>query len=237
MMKTKALAIGAAAALSLFAVERASANTIVLTFDQLNSSVNEGPASYYAGGFGSAGTGPGPNYGITFSDNTITGCVQPNACANTNSAEAPSNPNIIFFLTGNAATMDVAGGFNTGFSFFYSSVNVPAQVVVYSGLDETGSVLATINLPVTPADGDAGCFGEPYCPYSPIGVTFDGTAMSVDFGGTENQVGFDNITLGSATAGMGGVPEPATWAMMLIGFGGLGAAMRSNRRKQAALAA
>jgi hypothetical protein len=29
------------------------------------------------------------------------------------------------------------------------------------------------------------------------------------------------------------VPEPATWAMMLIGVGGLGAAMRSQRRRQA----
>jgi hypothetical protein len=27
-----------------------------------------------------------------------------------------------------------------------------------------------------------------------------------------------------------GIPEPATWAMMLIGFGGLGAAMRMRRR-------
>ena len=27
-----------------------------------------------------------------------------------------------------------------------------------------------------------------------------------------------------------GVPEPATWAMMLVGFGGLGAAMRSRRK-------
>ena len=32
------------------------------------------------------------------------------------------------------------------------------------------------------------------------------------------------------------VPEPATWAMMLIGFGGLGAAMRVSRRKQHAAA-
>jgi hypothetical protein len=28
----------------------------------------------------------------------------------------------------------------------------------------------------------------------------------------------------------GGVPEPATWAVMLLGFGGVGAAMRSRRR-------
>jgi hypothetical protein len=32
------------------------------------------------------------------------------------------------------------------------------------------------------------------------------------------------------------VPEPATWAMMLLGFGGLGAAMRFNRRKEALVA-
>jgi len=31
-----------------------------------------------------------------------------------------------------------------------------------------------------------------------------------------------------------GVPEPATWAMMLVGFGGLGAAMRLRRRLAAA---
>jgi len=35
----------------------------------------------------------------------------------------------------------------------------------------------------------------------------------------------------------GGVPEPATWAMMLMGFGGLGAAMRGARRRTGAAAA
>lgn len=34
-------------------------------------------------------------------------------------------------------------------------------------------------------------------------------------------------------AGAPAVPEPATWAMMLVGFGGMGAAMRRNRRKSA----
>lgn len=34
----------------------------------------------------------------------------------------------------------------------------------------------------------------------------------------------------------GGVPEPASWAMMLVGFGGLGAAMRYRRTRAAATA-
>lgn len=41
-----------------------------------------------------------------------------------------------------------------------------------------------------------------------------------------------NIYLGPPT---GGIPEPATWATMILGFGGIGAALRS-RRRQVALA-
>jgi PEP-CTERM motif len=36
--------------------------------------------------------------------------------------------------------------------------------------------------------------------------------------------------------GTGAVPEPATWAMMLVGFGGLGVAMRTKRRQAIAAA-
>ena len=46
-------------------------------------------------------------------------------------------------------------------------------------------------------------------------------------GGNDDSWGIDNLSVTSST---GGVPEPATWALMLLGFGGLGTALRSRRR-------
>jgi hypothetical protein len=64
-------------------------------------------------------------------------------------------------------------------------------------------------------------------------TTTGGQLSFSDLAGGNQNIGniLDNVTLSTA----GGVPEPATWAMMLVGFAGLGAAMR--RRTRAALAA
>ena len=43
-----------------------------------------------------------------------------------------------------------------------------------------------------------------------------------------NNNGFSGVTF--ATLDTSAVPEPATWAMMLVGFGGMGAALRSRRK-------
>ncbi len=45
--------------------------------------------------------------------------------------------------------------------------------------------------------------------------------------------GFVTSTCTSGCVPTGGVPEPATWAMMLIGFGGMGALLRHRRRQGA----
>ncbi|HEX4712389.1 PEPxxWA-CTERM sorting domain-containing protein [Phenylobacterium sp.] len=62
----------------------------------------------------------------------------------------------------------------------------------------------------------------------------------VSFGGAPNPVGPGTYSLGYRIFGnpdpAGPVPEPATWAMMLIGIGGLGAMLR-RRRTQAGLTA
>ncbi|HEY2357687.1 MAG TPA: PEPxxWA-CTERM sorting domain-containing protein, partial [Phenylobacterium sp.] len=40
-------------------------------------------------------------------------------------------------------------------------------------------------------------------------------------------------TGGGVVRGGGGVPEPASWAMMILGFFGLGSALRARRRLSA----
>ena len=54
-----------------------------------------------------------------------------------------------------------------------------------------------------------------------VRVRFDGNSGSSARGAP----GLDNVVL-LAAAAPGGVPEPATWAMMLLGFGALGAVLR-----------
>jgi hypothetical protein len=208
----------------------ANAAVVTLGFDTLQC--YEFVGSYYAGGTGSLGSGPGPNDGITFSSNaeTIPDYFHPGSCSSgnsgTNTGNMPSDPNGLFFLSGSAATMDVPAGFTTGFSFYYNAENVPGSITVWSGLDGTGTELASLTLPTT-----GGCGTTPtFCVWDPIGVTFSGTAESVNFAGTENQIVFDNITLGaSSPGGSSTTPEPATFGMIGLGISAM--ALVARRRK------
>ena len=66
------------------------------------------------------------------------------------------------------------------------------------------------------------------------GDLFTGPASNPTFNtGTFNLSGgflAGPATLTITQAAVGGVPEPGTWAMMLLGFGGMGVAMRRRRR-------
>ncbi len=206
----------------------AMAAPIVLTFEGLQN--QEEVLNYYNGGMGSLGTGPGPSDGITFNSDALA-IINDDNGGNGNFAGNPSGDTALFFLSGSAATMDVPAGFTTGFSFFYSAVNVGGTINVWSGLDDTGTLLTTITLPVTPSQvgSNPACTNpsEFFCPFVPLGVNFSGTAMSVDFGGTENQIAFDDITLGSATPGT--TPEPASLGMIGLGMAALLVISRRRR--------
>ncbi|HIK56703.1 MAG TPA: PTPA-CTERM sorting domain-containing protein, partial [Synechococcales cyanobacterium M55_K2018_004] len=157
--------------------------------------------------------------------------IDADAGGNGNFGGEPSPSTVLFFLEDQAAVMNVAAGFDTGFSFYYSAINLPGFIRVFDGLNGTGNLLARLDLPLTPFNGAPDPTGQ-FSPFVPIGVRFDGIARSVDFGGSVNQIGFDNITLGSATPGNGnGVPIPTP--ALLPGLIGMGAAALRKRNQEA----
>ena len=177
----------------------AQANTtVVLDFEGVGNL--EQILDFYNGGFGGYGSGPGPDYGITFGPDALA-LVDADDGGSGNFANSPSGNTISFFLTGPGVVMNVEDGFTTGFSFFYTSAR-EGSVTVFDGPDGTGSVLATV--PVEVQYNTCGASGDPsgaFACWTEVGVTFSGTAFSVNFGGVQNYTGFDEITLGSATPG------------------------------------
>jgi hypothetical protein len=201
-----------------------AANSAVITLDFEGVGNTAAILDFYNGGTDSQGNS-GTNYGIDFSPNTL-GIIDSDAGGSGNIANEPSPDTVMFWLDDTDAIMNVAAGFDTGFSFFYSSAQA-ASVRVFDGLDATGNLLGQIDL--VPQFND-NCVGDPngqYCNWTPIGVAFAGTARSIDFGGTANQVAYDNVTFGSDDPT--DVPEPATIALLGLGVLGIGAQRRRAR--------
>ncbi|RMG93887.1 MAG: hypothetical protein D6706_14650, partial [Chloroflexi bacterium] len=173
-------------------------SVIVLDFEGLGDF--EQILNFYDGGFGSMGSGPGPDYDITFGPDALS-LIDADEGGSGNFANEPSGSTIAFFLSGPGVVMNVPNGFTDGFSFFYSSAG-SGSVTVYDGLDGTGNVLATLSL--TENFNTCGASGDPtgdFACWDSVGVTFTGVAKSVNFSGAANLVGFDQITLGSSLPG------------------------------------
>ena len=174
----------------------AQAAVVVLTFQGLQD--QEPILNYYNGGTGGFGSGPGTNYGVAFTADSLALISSDNGGSG-NFSNAPGGDTIAFFLSGAGDTMDVAAGFDTGFSFYYASPYYAGTVTVWDGLDGTGNLLATLDLPMTQAFCDP---NHDYSCWDAVGVAFNGTAKSAVLSGVANYIGFSEITLVPKTPGL-----------------------------------
>jgi len=194
--------MGAGAGLLLGAIAPpAQAEAVVLDFEGLLDL--ELVEDFYNGGFGSEGSAYAQNLGVHFSGNVITLKDSDAGGALGDFGGEPSPDNIIFFREGDRATVNVADGFESGFSLFYSAavaagspLSNRGEVKLFDGLDGTGSLLGQFDLPSTSSFGGGDPKGE-FSPFVPSGVTFDGLARSILLEGQARTIGFDNLTLGS----------------------------------------
>jgi hypothetical protein len=129
----------------------------------------------------------------------------------------------LFFVTGTDTYMNVAAGFDTGLSFFYSAARLSATVGVFDGLSGTGNLLAALTLPQTGTACDLQVYFAGFCPFQSIDLPFNGIAKSVLFSAPPTQIVIDDVIFGSEIPDPPSAPEPSTLSLIALGVAGVAA--------------
>lgn len=135
-----------------------------------------------------------------------------------------------FATKNNASELDFAPFLGNqdvvSFSFYWGSIDAFNSLQL---LDRSGASFFTIAGPAIPPAN-----GNQTAPFTNRRVVFQLSGADRNLGGlifTSTNKAFEVDTLAFQL-----VPEPASWAMMVLGFGGLGALLRARRRAPAATA-
>ena len=150
--------------------------------------------NYYNGGTGSLGSGPGPDYGLTFTSNAQA-IISAAKGGSGNFINNPGGGPVMFFQTGKSVTVSWANGLPIAVLFYYSALK-SGTATVYDGQNGTGNVLAGIAL----SPNDSGCTGYLLCVWSAVGVPLSTAAGSIVFGGTSDYIAIGSIKFGSKLA-------------------------------------
>lgn len=216
------LAVGSAVALcSLLAHQPGYAKGVLLDFEGIGNLV---PIQNFYNG-GAAGNGVvGPDFDVTFFGNALA-LIDADSGGTGNFANEPTPDAVMFWLSDTDAHMNYAPGF-TQFSLHYNTALYPGNLSFWTGTDGTGSQVGpTELLGLTGSD----CGGDPsgfYSCWKKVAVTLPAMAYSVTFGGTANQIGFDNISFNPHQVN---VPGPLPIVGVAAAFG---ASRRLRRRLQ-----
>ena len=134
-----------------------------------------------------------------------------------------NNPDGLWVSNGGCLAAPVNVAFNAGFAATLTSLDLdvagysPTTLTIY---DKNGATLLSVSVVLT-----FGSFSDPGT-YSHYGVTSSNGIGGFSFtGGASGNTSIDNIVVNGGSA----VPEPATWTLMIGGFGLAGAALRRRR--------
>ena len=175
--------------------------------------------SAYTGGTGSVQSG------VTYTE-TVSGSSTLNSGSVPGQAVDPDGSGNGNFLAVENGSYTVA--FSTPlqfFSFVFGSLDSYNTLTIFSSAFSGGSLTLAGTQILT---------GNPLASVGPTNSTTNGR-VSIDMQGA---AGITSVVFGSARQAFeidglaGAVPEPATWGMMILGFGAAGAALRLRRRKQ-----
>ncbi|WP_031495059.1 hypothetical protein [Bryobacter aggregatus] len=209
----------------MLAASLSQAATIKINFEGIQAhAADAGFASvgeYYNGGRAS-NNALGVDYGVSFSS-ALAICLNTAGvnCTEASKGEVCEAGSGFTAMTasGSPMFMNVAAGFETTLSFFYTNPTwARNSVELWSGLNGTGTLLKTLVLAGT-ADGSStsACLGAGYCPFEKISISFDGIAKSFVLAGEWDQIAIDDIefqTAGSSDPSQ--VPEPATLSLVAV---------------------
>jgi hypothetical protein len=204
---------------------RAIGGPISISFDESQLVNNDPILNFYDGGNTYRGIGPGPNLGVTF---TINASVLTDT---TNLIGTFTMPGVMLLSNSQAvagqpisATMNVTGGFGGTVGFDYADLDKAGSFQVFSGFDGQGSLLTSVQLPVTsPAQSTTGIFVSD-------SFGFSGVGHSIVYTGGNQQIAFDDILLQPAA-----IPEPPAWSLTAVAVIAAGAGRCAWRRRSTAL--
>ncbi len=209
-----ALALAALVALNQPTVR---ADTISVTFDesQLASDNDDPLLNFYNGGTTYLGVGPGPNLGVVFVDTNARLFTQAQSGMYT-----PPGYMVLFSDTaregeGISTIMNINGGIASSVFFDYATIDAAGSITIYSGLNGTGTALASEVLPISSPMTGPGVFVAD-------SLSFSGVGHSIVFSGGNKQLGIDDIM-------MTAIPEPPAGYMLAFAIAIWSLSVRSLR--------
>lgn len=101
---------------------------------------------------------------------------------------------------------------------YWGSVDDYNNILITYADSTTANVNSTLFAQLSPDNGDQGLLGSKY-----VNIFSDRNIASITFSSEQKAFEFDNLTVTAA------VPEASTWAMMILGFAGVG--FMAYRRK------